>query len=406
MTLTAPLANTDWTGLYARRAAGFQPSEIREFTKLMDRPGLILLAGGVPDATQFPLDELRAAYAEVLASPDVSRRAFQYAQSEGHAPLRAWIAGYMRARGVACDEENVLIVNGSQQGLDLLGKLFLDPGDTVGVAAPTYLGALQAFTTYQPRFATFSTGGGFRIDSEAVPKFLYAMSDFQNPSGETLPLAERMALVDWAQARGVPVLEDNAYAELRYVGEPIPSLMACALGGRPVDQGNAFYLGSFSKSVVPGLRIGWLVAPRDVVAKLVIAKQASDLQASTINQVVLHRFLERDFAAWSQRLRREYGRRRDAMLAAVARHLPEGFRHSRPDGGYFVWVEGPADLDAHALLAEAIEQAGVAFVPGRAFHADGSGRNTFRLSFSTAQPDEIEEGVRRLGALLRTRMTS
>ncbi len=400
---------TDWTHHYATRASRMAASEIRELLKLLDQPDIISFAGGIPDPDLFPKAEIARAYAEVLNDPDRSAAALQYSVSEGYAPLRAWLAGYMGDLGVPCAPENILITNGSQQGLDFIGKLFISPGDTVLVSWPTYLGALQAFNSYEPRFDVLPgpennrSAGSYGPPGGGGAKFGYVMPEFQNPTGSSLNLAERETLLDAAEAMDIPLVEDSAYETLRYDGERVPSLLALAAarsGG--IDACKVLYMGTFSKSIVPALRVGWIAAPRAVIDKLVLMKQASDLHVSTLNQIVMYEVASRILGEHTAQIREVYRARRDATLAALAAFMPPGVSWTPPEGGMFIWLTLPEVIDGAALLERCIKEARVAFVPGAAFFADRSGRNTIRLSFSLNPEAKAAEGVRRIAAMIRT----
>lgn len=388
----------NWNGLLAPRMAGMTASEIRELLKLIEQPDIISFAGGIPDPDLFPREDIAAAYDRVLRGNSMAAAALQYSISEGYLPLREWIGARM-----AVGPEEILITSGSQQGLDFLGKLLLAPGDAVAVTMPTYLGALQAFSPYQPRYlAVPMDEHGIRTDllGEVLaqgPKFLYLVPDFQNPNGITMSLERRIEVLELCRRHGVPVIEDGAYSELRYDGEHLPSLLA--LDDR-TDGGIVLHAGTFSKTIVPALRVGWVTGPKSIVSRLVLMKQAADLHSSTINQMVIHALAESTFDAHVARLRPAYRERRDALLAALDEHFPADARWTRPEGGMFVWVELPEGMDGTALLERAIREARVAFVPGAAFYPDRSGKNTIRLSFSVNRPDRIREGIRRLGALI------
>jgi DNA-binding transcriptional MocR family regulator len=382
-------------------------SEIRELLKLLDQPDIISFAGGIPDPDLFPRAEIAQAYAAVLNDPDRAAAALQYSVSEGYAPLREWLAGYMGELGVPCAPANILITNGSQQALDFIGKLFISPDDTVLVSWPTYLGALQAFSSYEPRFDALPglganrTPESYQADGGRPPKFGYVTPEFQNPTGVTLTLAERNALLDAAEALDIPLVEDSAYETLRYDGEPVPSLLALATkraGG--IDACKVLYMGTFSKSIVPALRVGWIAAARPVIDKLVLMKQASDLHVSTLNQIVMCEVAARILKPHTAEVRGVYRARRDATLDALAACMPEGVSWTRPEGGMFIWLTLPGRIDGAALLERCIREARVAFVPGAAFFPDRSGRNTIRLSFSLNGEDKAREGIARLGAMI------
>ncbi|MFT3818851.1 MAG: PLP-dependent aminotransferase family protein [Rubrivivax sp.] len=382
-----------WT--LARRAARLEPSTIREILKVTERPGIISLAGGLPAAEGFPVEAMAAACAKVLR--DSPREALQYAASEGYAPLREWVAAEMAAQGLRAEPSQVLITTGSQQGLDLVGKVLVDPGCRVAVESPTYLGALQAFSPYEPEFVAVDGDDEGPLPQALAAargaRFLYLLPNFQNPSGRCLPAARRLALAEQARAVGLPVVEDNPYGDL-WFDQPPPPPIAATLGD------DAVYLGSFSKVLAPGLRLGYLIAPPALYPKLLQAKQAADLHTPGFNQRVVHEVIKDGFLRQHvPTIRARYKAQRDAMRAALDRHLPPGCRYTVPAGGMFFWVELPAALDATALLPRAVE-AGVAYVPGAAFFAGQGRANTLRLSFVTVSPERIAQGVAALGRVL------
>ena len=396
----------DWQHLFAPRNARMKASEIRELLKLLDQPDILSFAGGIPDPALFPADAFAQAMAGALAGP-MAQKALQYSASEGHPPLRDWIAGQMRALGIDCDAGNILITSGSQQALDYLGKLLLAPNDTALVGFPTYLGALGACNPYEPRYARLDPRGNQTPEAlaqAAAPgriRFAYAVPDFANPTGETLTLQDRLSLLDLADALDIAVIEDAAYQALRYDGEPVPPVLALEIARKgSIEACRTIYCGSFSKTLAPGLRLGWVVAARPVIAQLVLMKQAADLHSPTVNQIAMHQVAETMFVPHLERLRASYRARRDRMLAALARHMPKGVAWSRPEGGMFVWLTLPPGLDGAALLARSLETERVAFVPGGAFFADGSGRNHIRLSFSLLDGERLDEGIARLGRLI------
>jgi len=393
---------------FATRTNRMKASEIRELLKLLDRPGILSFAGGIPDARLFPATEFADAYADTMTGPQASA-ALQYSVSEGYLPLRQWIAGEMAKIGIACGPEHVLITSGSQQALDYLGKLFLSPGDTALVGWPTYMGALGAFNAYEPRYDRLNIRGNrtaedYRNAADAAGgavKFAYLSPDFANPTGETVDRAGREMLLDLADDLDCAIIEDGAYQSLRYDGDPVPPILALELARKgDLEACRTIYCGSFSKTLSPGLRVGWVVAASPVIGQLVLMKQAADLHSATANQIAIHKVAEACFDAHVNKIRAAYSARRDAMLAALVRHMPQGVHWTRPEGGMFVWLTLPRGMDAADLLARAIEEQNLAFVPGRAFHADGTGENTLRLAFSCADAAMIEEGMRRLGALL------
>lgn len=398
----------NWENIFATRSSRMRASEIRELLKLLERPDIISFAGGIPDPALFPDAEFKQAYADIFSGPTVNA-ALQYSVSEGYKPLREWLVGQMKALGVPCELDNVFIVSGSQQGLDYLGKLFLSPKDTALVTAPTYLGALQAYNAYEPTYDQLTPNGNRTPDSYRAAaaqaggrvKFAYLSADFANPTGETVDLAAREKLIDLADELDIAIIEDAAYQSLRYDGEAIPPILALEIARKGnINDARTIYCGSFSKTLAPGLRVGFVVANAPVIRKLVLMKQAADLHSSTINQIAIHQVAERGFDAQVAKVRKTYSHRRDCMLAALAKYMPDGTSWTKPQGGMFVWVTLPKGMDGAKLLARSLETAKVAFVPGQAFFADGTCANTFRLSFSCANDEMIEEGISRLGKLI------
>ena len=380
----------------ARRAERLNPSTIREILKVTERPGIISLAGGLPSAETFPVAAMAEATARVLR--DTGKEALQYAASEGYAPLREWVAAEMSAQGVRCDAGQVLITTGSQQGLDLVGKVLIDPGSTVAVETPTYLGALQAFNPYEPEFVGVEGDDEgplpAGLDAARGARFLYLLPNFQNPSGRCLSAARRAAIAAKCLEIGLPVVEDNPYGDLWFDAPP-PKPVSTMLGE------GAVYLGSFSKVLAPGLRLGYIVSPAPLYPKLLQAKQAADLHTPGFNQRVVHEVIKDGFLTQHvPTIRARYKAQRDAMRAALEGHLPAGCRWSVPVGGMFFWVELPPQLDATALLAKAVD-AGVAYVPGAPFFSAGGHANTLRLSFVTVPPATIEAGVAALGRVFK-----
>ena len=388
-----------WT--LAARAARLEPSTIREILKLTERPGVISLAGGLPAAEGFPVAAMAEACARVLR--EHPREALQYAASEGFGPLREWVAAELATHGLQVQAAQIIITTGSQQGLDLVGKVLIDPGSRVAVELPTYLGALHAFNPYEAQYLTVPCDdegpSPERLDAAAGARFLYLLPNFQNPSGRCLGAARRLALAERARAIGLPIVEDNPYGELWFEAPPPPPVSAAMAG-------EAVYLGSFSKVLAPGLRLGYVVAPAALYPKLLQAKQAADLHTPGFNQRVVHEVIKDGFLQQHlPALRARYKAQRDAMRDALQRHLPPGCRWNVPAGGMFFWVELPDALDATALLAKAVD-AGVAFVPGAAFFADDARANTLRLSYVTVAPARIEQGVATLGRVLAEALAS
>jgi DNA-binding transcriptional MocR family regulator len=401
-----------WEPRYARRTGRMAASEIRELLKLLDRPGIISFAGGIPDPSLLPLDEARTAYAAVLGDAGTARSGLQYSVSEGYLPLRQWIARHMGTLGVPCAADNIVVTCGSQQGLEFLGRLLLSPGDTALVTAPTYLGALQALSGCEPRYDELRPEDGNRTPASYADaaqraggevKLAYVVPSFANPTGETLSLSARKRLLDLADALDIPVIEDAAYAMLGFEAEPPPPILALEIARRgSIERARAVYCGTFSKVLSPGLRVGWIVAPTAIVRRLVLIKQASDLNSAAVNQMVTHRLAEAIFDSQVERARVHYRRRRDWLLTALQRHMPEGVAWTHPAGGLFAWLTLPEGSDAAGLLQRALEEVNVAFVPGGAFFFDGRGRNTLRLSYSLPGEVEIDRGIAALARLVRT----
>ena len=398
-----------WTDVLATRSTRMKASEIRELLKLLDQPDIISFAGGIPDPALFPADAFAAAFATAM-SGSTAATALQYSVSEGYRPLRDWIAGRMADLGIPCDAENILITSGSQQGLDYLGKLMISPGDTVMVTWPTYLGALGAFNAYEPRYVRLDPMANTSpeaVKAEAAAagstvKFAYLTADFSNPTGETIPVAARHALLDQAEALGIAIVEDAAYQSLRFDGTPVPPILALEIERTgSIEAARTIYCGSFSKTLAPGLRVGWICAAKEVISRLVLLKQAADLHSSTLSQIATEIVAGEMFDDHVAKLKATYSGRRDRMLAALEREMPAGVRWTRPEGGMFIWLTLPEGMDGADLLAKSLASERVAFVPGGAFHADGSNRNTLRLSYSCASDAQIDEGIARLGRLLR-----
>lgn len=401
---------THWNNRYALRTQRMGSSAIRELLKLTALPDIISFAGGLPAPEIFPVEAFQHACQRVLE--EHGAQSLQYSTTEGFLPLREMIARHTTRYGVKVTAENVLITSGSQQALDLIGKIFINPGDRILVEAPTYLGALQAWSAYEANFIPVETDEhGMVIEAleEALrvgPKFIYALPNFQNPTGSTLTLDRRQQLVELANQYGVPIIEDDPYGQLRYEGDNLPPLVA--LDGALQDHclscytGNVIYLSTFSKTLAPGLRLAWVIAPPGVITKIVQAKQGADLHTSTFNQMVAYEvssggFLDRHIRT----IRDVYGYRRDVMIEAIQQHFPREVAYTQPQGGLFLWATLPEGLSAKVLLDEAIKQK-VAFVPGMPFYPLGGGDNTMRLNFSNASPEKIREGIARLGKAIKT----
>lgn len=377
-----------------------RPSEIREILKLTQKPGVISFAGGLPSPELFPARELAEVTRDILEREGAS--ALQYAPTEGFAPLREAVAARMNARrGTRVVHEEILITSGSQQGLDFAGKIFLDPGDVVLCESPTYIGAINAFRAYEPRFVEVPTDDDGMIPEALAkilqterPKFAYVIPDFQNPSGRCWSLERRRAFMEIVAGRGIPIVEDCPYADLRFEGSAVPCLKSMD------EKGLVVFLGSFSKVFCPGLRVGWMAAAPEILRRFVIAKQGADLHTSSLCQRQVEGYLRRyDMDANVARICETYRVRRDAMLSAMDREFPPGIRFTRPQGGFFLWVEMREGADAKVVLERALQR-DVAFIPGAPFFPCGGHQNTFRLNYATMDGSKIEEGIGRLAEVL------
>jgi 2-aminoadipate transaminase len=399
-----------WTGLLGRAGKTPKGSQIRELLAVTARPDVISFAGGLPAPELFPVEEIRQAADEVLRADGAA--ALQYGPTEGWQPLRELVASRLSRRGIGCSAGQVLITTGSQQALDLLGEVFLAPGMNLLVESPSYVGALQAFSPHRPSFVPFPMDEeGLAVEAVArwleaeraegrlsKAAFLYTVATFQNPSGVTMSLDRRLRLLELTRTFSLPVVEDDPYSELSY-GSSVPPPLRAFAGGEDV-----IYLGTFSKVLSPGLRVGYVVAPQPVIDRMVLAKQGRDLHTDGLSQRLVLEFCRRfDPDAHVARLRAAYRVRRDAMLDALRHHMPSGVEWTEPGGGMFLWVTLPEGLETAALLADAVERK-VAFVPGAAFHVDGSGANTMRLNFTNSTPEEINQGVVRLADSVRSRL--
>ena len=390
----------EWRALFGQGAERIQASTIRELLKLTQRPGIISFAGGLPAPELFPKAEAAEKAAEILK--EKGEVALQYGPTEGYLPLRAFVAEWL---GVKVEE--VLITTGSQQALDLLGKVFLEEGAPVLLEAPSYLGAIQAFRAYGPRFLTVPTGEegpDLEALAEALkegPRFLYLIPSFQNPSGGLMPLWARERLLEMVMEKGLLVVEDDAYRELYFGESRLPSLFELS---REAGYPGVIYLSSFSKVLAPGLRVAFAVAHPEALLKLTQAKQGVDLHTPVLNQILVLELLKEGLLERLSRVRQVYREKARAMLEALEREMPKEVAYTRPKGGMFVWMELPKGLSAEALLPKALEE-NVAFVPGGPFFALGGGENTLRLSYATMDQARIAEGVRRLGKALRGLLT-
>ncbi|MHC4488701.1 MAG: aminotransferase-like domain-containing protein, partial [Planctomycetota bacterium] len=379
------------SNLFADRMAKTHKSFIREILKVTEDPKVISFAGGLPNPKLFPVQEVIDASAKVLAED--GENVLQYSTTEGYLPLREYIAErYLKKKGLKVSSDEILITSGSQQGLDLIAKVFLNKEDRIVIERPGYLGALQAFSVYEPIFEPVPLlDDGIDIDllEKAVSsdriKLFHAVVNFQNPSGITYSQEKRLALANIFRGRNTILVEDDPYGELRFMGEDLPSV-------RKYLEDNVVLLGSFSKIVSPGLRLGWISAKKDVMAKIVIAKQASDLHSNYLSQRIVFRYLiDHDIDKHILKIREAYKRQRDLMVSMIQKQFPEEVKFTKPEGGMFLWVTLPESLSSLRLFDLAKEE-NVAFVPGNAFYVDGGGNNTLRLNFSNSDEERIEEG--------------
>lgn len=391
----------------AKRMEILKASDIREILKVTQRPEVISFAGGLPAPEFFPARAMARMAAEVLE--EEGQRALQYSTTEGHPPLRRHIARRLNAKwGTRYSADEILVTSGSQQGLDLTGKLFLDEGDVVLCESPTYLGAITAWNVFRPRWVEVPTDeDGMdlaaleeRLDRHPGAKLIYVVPNFQNPSGRTWSLDRRRRFMELVNRRGIPVIEDNPYGELRFEGEFLPALKAFDGGGWVIT------LGTFSKIFCPGLRLAWVAAEPPLYEKYVILKQGADLQTSTLHQMEVARYMDTwDLDEDIRRIVPVYRERRDAMIGALEAEMPPGVRFTRPSGGLFLWVELPEGVNARTLLEECVRR-DVAFVPGEAFFPGGGHENTLRLNFSNMPVERIREGIRRLAEALRGKLAA
>ena len=407
----APRAARDlerYAGLFSQRTANMKSSAMRDLMAITERPEVISLAGGFPDTSTFPAEDF-AKLMSVIAATDAAK-ALQYSPTEGLASMREVITRVMAEEGTAVEGEDVLVTSGGQQVIDLVCKTLLDQGDVIVAEAPTYPGAVPAFAAYQADVVQIELDeDGMRMDllQEQLerldregrrPKFIYTIPNFQNPGGVTMSLERRKELVRIATERELLILEDNPYGLLRYEGEPLPSLFTLS-GGEFV-----IYLGTFSKILSPGVRLGWTVAPRPVLAKMQIGKAAADLCSSAMTQMFVAEYFKTGaWPAYMDQLRALYRGRRDVMLEALDEHFPAGATWTRPQGGLFLWATLPDGVDTTDLLAKALGR-NVAFVPGRAAFLDGRGGTSMRLNFSGVDADEIREGVRRIAVVAKDQL--
>jgi len=395
----AELSIDRFVDLYAERAAGMSASEVRALFAVAARPDVVSLAGGMPFVQALPQADVLEVVEQALT--EHGAMALQYGGGQGQLSLRERLVPLMAEEGVEADPQDMVITTGAQQALDLVGKIFIDPGDEIVVEAPAYVGALSAFSAYQPRYLQVDLDDDGMIVEQleqllvggARPKFVYTVPNFGNPAGVTMSYSRRERLVSLCREAGIPILEDNPYGMLRFEGAPLPCL-------RTLDPDNVIYLGTVSKVFAPGVRVGWALGEQSVIQRLILAKEAADLCGSSFTMALTERYFAGD--RWRTNLAAlvdVYRSRRDAMLDALAGHFPAGATWTRPAGGFYVWATLPEHLDTGSMLAAAVEHK-VAYVPGTAFYPDGRGTDQMRLAFCYPPEDRIREGIGRLGALL------
>lgn len=398
----------DLSSLYSKSALSMRRSEIRDLLDLTRRPEVISFAGGLPAPEAFPVQDVEQICSMVLREQGAI--ALQYGPTEGELPLREEIAKWLGREKSGIAPDNILITAGSQQGLDTLGKVLIDPGDIVILELPSYIGALQAFSAYRARMIGVPQDDeGMRVDKlEKVlvrlakrnkrPKFIYVVPDFQNPSGATLTRERRKRLLQLAYQYGVPVVEDSPYRDLRFRGEPVPPLYSLD------DQDQVIVLGTFSKIFCPGLRLAWIMAPAAWLERFIVAKQSMDLCCPCFNMLIAAEYMKRGLLAQQiEKIKVIYGAKCDRMLRALKQHMPRGVKWTKPEGGLFLWIRLPKRMSANELFVKAIEEK-VAYVVGSAFHCDGKGQNTMRVNFSFATDAQIDEGIKRLATMISKNM--
>ena len=398
----------DMTQFYSKNALNMKRSEIRELLKVTRRPDVISFAGGLPGPETFPVKELEDISSQVLR--EKGGLALQYGPTEGELPFREEIAKWLGREKARIKPENILVTAGSQQGLDIIAKVFLDPKDIVILESPSYIGGLQAFAAYRAKMIGVPQDmDGMRTDlletvleklakKKKKPKFIYVVPDFQNPSGMTMSLERRKKLLKLAYEYEVPLIEDSPYRDLRYAGEPVPPIY----GLDTEDQ--VMVLGTFSKILCPGLRLAWIMAPTAWMDRLVVAKQSMDLCSPTYTQLMVSEYMKRGLLSKQiEVIRKAYGKKLKVMLEALKKNMPKGVEWSKPEGGLFLWVQLPKKMSANELFPKAIEN-NVAYVVGSAFHCDGKGQNTMRLNFSFSTEQQIDEGIKRLARMIKENM--
>jgi 2-aminoadipate transaminase len=398
----------DLSAFYSKNAQNMKRSEIRELLKVTRRPEIISFAGGLPAPQTFPVKELEDISCQLLREKGAT--ALQYGPTEGEAPLREELAKWLSHEKASIKPENILITTGSQQGLDIVSKIFLDPHDIVVMELPTYIGGLQTFTSYRAKMLGVPQDNhGMRTDlletllaklarKKRKPKFIYVVPDFQNPSGVTMTLERRKALLQLAYKFEIPIVEDSPYRDLRFRGQPVPAIYSLD------TENQVIVLGTFSKLLCPGLRLAWIIAPAEWMDRMIVAKQGMDLCSPSYTQLIVAEFLKRGYLkAQVESIRKLYATKREAMLAALRKYMPRGVKWTEPEGGLFLWVQLPKRMSATELFPKAIENK-VAYVVGSAFHCNGKGLNTMRLNFSYPSEEQIDEGIRRLAKMIKENM--
>lgn len=399
-----------WDALFSERAKTLKSSAIRELLKLVNQPDIISFGGGLPDPKLFPVEKFKECVDVVLR--EHPEEALQYGTTEGVPALRSLIAERSKKQGIKCSPENVIVVASSQQALDLVAKVLINPGDIVFVEAPSYLGAIQAFGAFQAQMIPIPMDDeGMRTEilenriktlrsSGKAPKFIYTVPTFQNPAGVTLSYQRRLQLLEISNKYNIPIVEDAPYHQLRYEGEPIPSIASLD------NNGTVIYLETFSKILSPGLRLGWIVGPEDFIRKVILAKQATDLCTSPFTQFIALEFTKRGYIEpHVEVLNREYKKKRDGMLNALEEFFPDKVRWTKPQGGLFLWAELPKGVDTNEMLKEALSVK-VAYVSGTGFFPNGGGENCMRLNFSFSSPEINREGIKRLSEIVKKRLAA
>jgi 2-aminoadipate transaminase len=398
----------DLSAFYSKNALNMKRSEIRELLKVSRRPDIISFAGGLPASETFPVKELEDISCQLLRERGAT--ALQYGSTEGELGLREEVAKWLSREKTSVKPENILVTSGSQQGLDIVSKVFLDPYNIVIVELPSYIGGLQSFTAYRARMIGVPQDDhGMRMDllektlaklatKRKKPKFIYVVPDFQNPSGVTMSLERRERLLALAYEFEVPVVEDSPYRDLRFAGQAVPAVFSLD------NDKQVIVLGTFSKLLCPGLRLAWIMAPAEWMDRMVVAKQSMDLCCPTYTQLIVAEFMKRGLLLKQvERIRKLYAQKRQVMLEALRKHMPKGVEWTEPEGGLFLWVKLPKRMSANALFPKALENK-VAYVIGSAFHCNGKGQNTMRLNFSYPTEEQINEGIERLAKMIRENM--